>query len=235
MEGIKIIQSSENSLLIQFENKIDETINRKIRILCDYFETHNIKGITEYVPYYTAISIIYNPFEFKLHEGFNSIKNEIEKIINSLDFSKEYKENIVEIPVCYGEELGPDIKYVAKHNNISVEEVIKIHTSGKYLVYMLGFAPGFPYLGGMNKKIATPRKETPRLKIPEGSVGIAGMQTGVYPIETPGGWQIIGRTPLQLFNIESSKKSLLKCGDIVKFKSISVNEYIKLKEMINSC
>ena len=230
MEGIKIIQSSENSLLIQFENKIDETINRKIRILCDYFENHKIKGITEYVPYYTAISIIYNPFEFKLHEGFNSIKNEIEKIINSLDFSKEYKENIVEIPVCYGEELGPDIKYVAKHNNISVEDVIKIHTSGKYLVYMLGFAPGFPYLGGMNKKIATPRKETPRLKIPEGSVGIAGMQTGVYPIETPGGWQIIGRTPLQLFNIESPKKSLLKCGDIVKFKSISTNEYIKLKE-----
>ena len=235
MEGIKIIQSSENSLLIQFENKIDETINRKIRILCDYFEKHKIKGITEYVPYYTAISIIYNPFEIKLHEGFPLLKNEIENIINSLDFSKEYKENIVEIPVCYEEDFGPDIKYVAKYNNISIEEVVNIHTSGKYLVYMLGFAPGFPYLGGMNKKIATPRKETPRLKIPEGSVGIAGMQTGVYPIETPGGWQIIGRTPLQLFNIESSKKSLLKCGDIVKFKSISVNEYIKLKEMINSC
>ena len=230
MEGIKIIQSSENSLLIQFENKIHETINRKIRILCDYFENHKIKGIIEYIPYYTAISIVYNPFEFKLHEGFPLLKNEIENIINSLDFSKEYKENIVEIPVCYEEDFGPDIKYVAKYNNIPIEEVKRIHTSGKYLVYMLGFAPGFPYLGGMNKKIATPRKETPRLKIPEGSVGIAGMQTGVYPIETPGGWQIIGRTPLKLFNLESPKKSLLKCGDIVKFKEISIKEYNSLKE-----
>ena len=230
MEGIKIIQSSENSLLIQFENKIHETINRKIRILCDYFENHKIKGIIEYIPYYTAISIVYNPFEFKLHEGFPLLKNEIENIINSLDFSKEYKENIVEVPVCYEEDFGPDIKYVAKYNNISIEEVKRIHTSGKYLVYMLGFAPGFPYLGGMNKKIATPRKETPRLKIPEGSVGIAGMQTGVYPIETPGGWQIIGRTPLKLSNLESPKKSLLKCGDIVKFKEISIKEYNSLKE-----
>lgn len=152
MEGIKIIQSSENSLLIQFENKIHETINRKIRILCDYFENHKIKGIIEYIPYYTAISIVYNPFEFKLHEGFPLLKNEIENIINSLDFSKEYKENIVEVPVCYEEDFGPDIKYVAKYNNISIEEVKSIHTSGKYLVYMLGFAPGFPYLGGMNKK-----------------------------------------------------------------------------------
>ena len=230
MEGIKIIQSSENSLLIQFENKIHETINRKIRILCDYFENHKIKGIIEYIPYYTAISIVYNPFEFKLHEGFPLLKNEIENIINSLDFSKEYKENIVEVPVCYEEDFGPDIKYVAKYNNISIEEVKSIHTSGKYLVYMLGFAPGFPYLGGMNKKIATPRKETPRLKIPEGSVGIAGMQTGVYPIETPGGWQIIGRTPLKLFNLESPKKSFLKCGDVVKFKEISIKEYNSLKE-----
>lgn len=230
MEDIKIIQSSESSLLIQFENKIDKSINKKIRILCDYFDNNKIYGMLEYIPYYTAISIIYDPFMFKLYEAFDSIKKEINTIISNLDFSKDYKENIVEIPVCYGGDFGPDIDYVAKYNNLSIEEVIKIYTSMKYLVYMIGFAPGFPYLGGMDKRIAAPRKETPRLKIPKGSVGIAGMQTGVYPIETPGGWQIIGNTPLNLFDIESNDITLLKCGDIVKFKEISIDEYLSLKE-----
>ena len=114
-----------------------------------------------------------------------------------------------------------------------MDDVINIHSSGKYLVYMIGFAPGFPYLGGMSEKLFTPRRKTPRLSIPKGSIGIAGMQTGIYPIETPGGWQIIGQTPITLFDLRRENKTLLKCGDIVKFYPISCEEFIRMKEKIS--
>ena len=142
----------------------------------------------------------------------------------------ENNAKVVEIPVCYGGEYGPDIEFVAKHNNLSVEEVIKLHTAPQYLVYMIGFCPGFPYLGGMDKRIATPRREVPRVKIPARSIGIAGEQTGGYPISTPGGWQIIGRTPIEMFNPKDEQNpSLLHSGDLVKFYAISEQEYLALK------
>ena len=176
--------------------------------------------------------MIYDPLKINSINPFEKVKERFEDILSSLDFSAEYEEHIVEIPVCYGNEYGPDIEHVAEANKMSVNEVIDIHSKGKYLVYMIGFAPGFPYLGGMSEKIATPRRNTPRTVVPKGSVGIAGMQTGVYPIETPGGWQIIGRTPLKLFDAESKEKTLLKCGDIIKFYPISCDEYLKIKEKL---
>lgn len=137
---------------------------------------------------------------------------------------------VVEIPVCYGGQYGPDIEFVAEHNGLSVQEVISIHTKPEYLVYMIGFCPGFPYLGGMDERIATPRRTTPRLQIPARSIGIAGNQTGGYPISTPGGWQIIGRTPVEMFRPEDEEKpSLLNSGDIVKFVAISEQEYLALR------
>jgi inhibitor of KinA len=129
------------------------------------------------------------------------------------------------VPVCYGGEFGPDLEFVAKHNGLTEQEVIQIHSSGEYLVYMIGFAPGFPYLGGMSEKIAAPRRTSPRLKIPIGTVGIAGLQTGVYPIETPGGWQLIGRSPEQLFRPHANPPSLLQAGNLVRFQPISRDEY----------
>ena len=120
---------------------------------------------------------------------------------------------------------GPDVDVVAAHNRLTPEEIIRIHTSVEYLVYMIGFAPGFPYLGGMPERIATPRRESPRVSIPAGSVGIAGQQTGVYPIATPGGWQIIGRTPLRLFQPEQEQPTLLQAGDRVRFRQITEAEY----------
>jgi inhibitor of KinA len=147
-----------------------------------------------------------------------------------VDVTVKQHPRVVEIPVCYGGEFGPDLGYVAEHNQLSVEEVIEIHTSGQYLVYMIGFAPGFPYLGGMSERIMAPRRQSPRLAIPAGTVGIAGMQTGVYPIETPGGWQLIGRTPLALFRPQDNPPSLLQSGDIVRFCQISDKEYEEYKE-----
>lgn len=132
---------------------------------------------------------------------------------------------MTEIPVCYGGELGPDLPEVAAAHGLSEEEVVEIHASADYLVYMLGFAPGFAYLGGLPKRIATPRRRTPRLSIPAGTVGIAGDQTGVYPIATPGGWQLIGRTPDPLFLPDAMPPALLRAGDIVRFRPISRAEF----------
>lgn len=227
---INILQISEISALIEFGNEINEDINKKIRTFCEYIDQYPFEGFIEYVPYFTSVSVIYNPLKIKSDSPFKFIKSTLEEMFLNLDFSSSYKENIVEIPVCYGGEFGPDIEEVAELNKLTVDEVIKIHSEGKYLVYMIGFAPGFPYLGGMSEKIAAPRRETPRLAIPEGSVGIAGMQTGVYPIETPGGWQLIGRTPIKMFELDGKPKSLLKSGDIAKFYPISYDEYLKLKE-----
>jgi inhibitor of KinA len=136
----------------------------------------------------------------------------------------------VEIPVCYGGEFGADLDFVAKHANLTPGEVIEIHSAADYLVHMIGFAPGFPYLGGMSSKIAAPRRSSPRLKVPAGSVGIAGEQTGIYPLETPGGWQLIGRTPLALFRPEQDPPTLLQPGDIVRFRPITPQQFRELKE-----
>jgi TIGR00370 family protein len=226
----KISQISETAALVEFGREISEDINKKVRTFCTYLDDKPFYGMVEYVPAFTSVSVIYNPLDMKSESPYEVVKVILDNIISKLDFSLEDEEHIVEIPVCYGGELGQDIEQVAKINNITVDEVIKIHSEGKYLVYMIGFAPGFPYLGGMSEKIAAPRRESPRIAIPAGSVGIAGMQTGVYPIETPGGWQLIGKTPLKLFDLKRNSKSLLKAGDIVKFYPISYEEYVQLKE-----
>lgn len=226
----KISQISETAALVEFGRKISEDINKKVRTFCTYLDDKPFYGMVEYVPAFTSVSVIYNPLDMKSESPYEVVKVILDNIISKLDFSLEDEEHIVEIPVCYGGEFGQDIEQVAKINNITVDEVIKIHSEGKYLVYMIGFAPGFPYLGGMSEKIAAPRRESPRIAIPAGSVGIAGMQTGVYPIETPGGWQLIGKTPLKLFDLKRNSKSLLKAGDIVKFYPISYEEYVQLKE-----
>jgi len=136
---------------------------------------------------------------------------------------------VTEVPTIYGNEYGPDLEFVAKHNGLTPEEVVQIHAGTAYLIYMLGFMPGFVYLGGMSPKIATPRLETPRIKIPGGSVGIAGSQTGIYPAESPGGWQLIGRTPLKLFDPYRQPPALLQAGNYVTFVSITPQEFARIK------
>lgn len=143
----------------------------------------------EYIPAFTTITIFYDPFKiikaFKSNQlPYTYVCQQINFLFEQFNFDKSTQQRLVEIPVCYGGELGPDLDIVASVNQLTPEEVIQIHTSGDYIVYMIGFAPGFPYIGGMSEKIAAPRKESPRLKIPERSVGIAGIQTGIYPIET---------------------------------------------------
>lgn len=223
---MKFLKAGDSSLVIELGNEISPIINFKLKKITEFLDNANIKGIKDLLPTYRSIIVYYNP----LVVSFEDIKKNVELNCN---FEHENTENIekeiVEIPVVYGGEYGPDLENIATHNNLTTEEVIKIHTSGEYLVYMLGFTPGFPYLGGMDKKIATPRLKEPRTKIPAGAVGIAGEQTGVYPIESPGGWQLLGRSPLDFFNPNSEKPFLLKAGQYIKFVAITEEEYLKLK------
>jgi inhibitor of KinA len=153
----------------------------------------------------------------------------VQQFWNEFQEQKQEKYNRVEIPVLYGAKYGPDLDRVCEYTGLSSGEVIKRHTAGNYLVYFIGFSPGFPYIGGMDETLATPRLDTPRKKVPLGSVAVANNQTGIYPIESPGGWNLIGRTPLPIFNINDPENSLVNIGDELHFRSISQDEFDQMK------
>lgn len=222
-EKISFAPRGDNSIQITFGNEIKDEINQEIRKYLFALEKENVPGIIETIPSYCHLNVLYDGERYYYEEILDGLYK-IKEDFSEIDIPEA---RVVEIPVVYGGEYGPDLEKVAKHNNLSPEEVIKIHSSEKYLIYMLGFTPGFPYLGGMNEKIATPRLREPREKIWAGSVGIAGNQTGIYPIESPGGWQIIGRTPLKLFDINRKPEILLRAGDYISFYPISIEEFNK--------
>ncbi|MES2830339.1 MAG: 5-oxoprolinase subunit PxpB [Bacteroidota bacterium] len=222
----KCFPLGDAAVVIQFGDIIDPVVNLKIKAICEWLDEYTFEGFIEYVPAYTTIIIYYQPWIVDYQELEGMIDEMLEGIAEE---AIQVTRNLVEIPVFYGGDYGPDLEFVAAHNSIATEKVIELHTTAEYLVYMIGFAPGFAYMGGMSEQIAAPRMESPRAVISAGSVGIAGMQTGIYPIETPGGWRLIGRTPLVLFNAHRSSPSLLKAGDVVKFSSITELEYIKMK------
>ncbi len=229
-EETKYLVSGDKALNMEFGNNITDEINSRIRAVTVAIEMQNIKGIVELVPTYRSLMIHYDPNII----SFSKLVDTLRKLEKNLSNIKLPAPEVIEIPTIYGGDYGPDIENVALHNQITKEEVIKLHTSSEYLIYMLGFTPGFPYLGGMDKKIATPRLQAPRTKIPGGSVGIAGEQTGIYPIDSPGGWQLIGRTPLLLFDPQRENPILLKAGNYISFKSIGEEEYIKIKEEVKN-
>ncbi len=220
-ENIVFAPRGDNGVEITFGKEIKEEINQEIRKYLFTLEKENIPGIIEVIPSYCQLNVIYDGEKYFYEE----ILDQLYKVKESFSEIEIPEARVIRIPVLYGGVYGPDLENVAKHNNLSSQEVIEIHTSEKYLIYMLGFTPGFPYLGGMNEKIATPRLKEPREKIWAGSVGIAGNQTGIYPIESPGGWQIIGRTPLKLFDINRDPEILLRAGDYISFYSISNEEF----------
>lgn len=242
MLNYELIPLNENALVIKFGEQIALDIHQRVRQVSIYFMENHVEGIIEVVPAYTTVTVYYDPLQLTKNTNrkwdvevlpFERVCTVLKNILLSLENADAPKGKEVVIPVCYGGEFGPDLEEVARRNQLTPEEVIDIHTNGHYLVYMIGFAPGFAYLGGMSEKIATPRKDSPRLHIPAGSVGIAGMQTGVYPIESPGGWQLIGRTPLQLFRPHHPQPSLLQTGDRIRFQAITKEEYKQLQEEDN--
>ncbi|ARK25526.1 kinase inhibitor [Sporosarcina sp. P37] len=234
---IKVL--GDSAMIIKMGEGIHPSIHQQVKNLSFLLEEYPFDGFIESVPAYNSLAVYYSPYlVHQSKKGFQTDGTPIEKVtdyitalavqISDLPVTEG---RLVEIPVLYGGEFGPDLQFVAETHHLSIEEVIEIHTTPEYLVYMIGFAPGFPFLGGLDERIATPRKLTPRTSIPPGSVGIAGKQTGVYPLETPGGWQIIGRTPTDLFVPDMSPPSLLQSGDRIKFCPMTEEEYDEQKKV----
>jgi inhibitor of KinA len=212
----------ENALTLEFGNEISEKLNRRALKLAGYFDQNVFPGFIETVPAYASLTIFYDVFSVRKNfprsaTAFEAVKNITENALQKLEKAFEDKPRLIEIPVSFDPEFALDLEFVAESNNLKTREVIEIFTAKTYRVYMLGFLPGFAYMGEVDESIATPRKETPRLKVPKGSVGIAGKQTGIYSCESPGGWQIIGKSDLALFTPNAETPCLLQAGDLVKF------------------
>jgi KipI family sensor histidine kinase inhibitor len=222
MDSLPINTMSDRSLFIKAGTRIDPATNRIVTEVCSLLDSFDSDWIEEVVPSYTGVTVFFNPLLRKHHDAIDSLQVILEK---RREMREKKPEDILVIPVCYDREFGPDTEFVCKHNGLDHSKLIELHIRPLYLVYMLGFTPGFPYLGGMDPAIATPRRSEPRIKIPAGSVGIAGEQTGVYPIDSPGGWQLIGRTPVRLFNPDSEMPFLVKPGMYIEFKPVDRDEY----------
>lgn len=214
---------NEETIMIYFEEEIDPKTYDKVQLLVNYIHKQQHEAIIETVASYRAVMLI-----------IDMTVSTPQAVLESLDISEAQLESmadekssarVIHLPVCYGDEFGPDIEAVAEHNDLSTEEVIRLHTANKYLIYMLGFMPGFPFLGGLDTRLHTPRRLEHRTKLEAGSVGIANNQTGLYPSASPGGWQIIGRTPVKVLNMEQDPMVIYQPGDYIQFYAIDQETY----------
>lgn len=211
----------DSALVVQFGREISEAAYGRVRGLLAALEADPPEGMRELIPAYNSLLVVYDPGKAE----FSALEEEVRSKAAGSEGTPETKSRIVRIPVCYEAPHAMDLEEVARHTGLSTDEVVSIHSGGTYLVYMLGFTPGFPYLGGMDVRIAAPRRASPRTRIPAGSVGIADRQTGIYPQDSPGGWNIIGRTPAVLFDPARTPPSLLAAGLSIRFRPIPAREF----------
>jgi len=218
---VKIRHLGDRGLLVELGTGIDPTVNRRVQRLHQIMARENLHGVVETVPAYCSLLVIYDP----LRAAPGALAQQIRGLCDFDDADgPEATHRMIEIPVVYGGESGPDLEDVAAYHDLAGEDIIRLHSSTVYRVYMIGFTPGFPYMGELPQALDTPRRESPRTHIPKGSVAIAQRQTGIYPVVSPGGWQIIGRTPLDLFDPLQANPSLLGMGDEVRFVPITAEE-----------
>lgn len=210
----------DRGLLVELGTGIDPAVNRRVQRLHRIMARENLTGVVETVPAYASLLVVYNP----LHAAPEALKRQIAGLCEFDDATPCEQHDVREIPVVYGGEHGPDLDAVAAYHGLSSEDVIRLHSGTVYRVYMIGFTPGYPYMGELPEALDTPRRETPRTHIPKGSVAIAQRQTGIYPVVSPGGWQIIGRTPVELFDPQLESPSLLVMGDQVRFRAVTTEE-----------
>lgn len=227
IENIRFLPLGETGITVEFGNEISPDINHRVSLLNSLIKKSKIDGIIESVPTYRSLTVYYNPLKISYDDILAILKGLGTKESTAL----ESENLVVEIPVWYSCESGPDLSFVAQHSGKTIDEVIKIHSEPLYLIYMLGFTPGFPYLGGMDEAIAAPRLESPRIKIEAGSVGIAGKQTGIYSLNSPGGWRLIGKTPVRLYDVNKKDPILLKSGEYLRFVPITKEEYDNIQSL----
>jgi len=211
----------DRGLLIELGDEISREINVKVRRMALAVEDEIREGIVEVVPTYRSLLIIYTPLLLPVAD----LQKRLRRIEKGLQQAPLPEPKLTRIPVVYGGIYGPDLEEVAKHHQISSEKAIQLHCSKPYLIYMIGFMPGYPYMGELPEELVTPRLKTPRLVVPKGSVAIAQRQTGIYSMESPGGWQVLGRTPVELFDPVKDPPALLRMGDLVQFFQISEKEF----------
>ncbi len=216
----------DRGLLVTLGETIDEAGFHAVR-KAQFADTHPpLEGVTETIPGYTTLLLLYDPKAVSYTDLAAAAKERL-SIAGNLQLPPP---KTVTIPVAYGGDFGPDIDFVARHNGLTPDEVVRLHAAGRYPVYMLGFTPGFPYLGGLTKRLWTPRLKTPRTRVPAGSVGIANNQTGIYSVDSPGGWQLIGRTPLKIFDPDRKDPFLIHPGNMVAFNAITPEEYRRIEK-----
>jgi len=221
LEKPRLRPVGDRGLLIEYGDAIDPEINLKVRVMALALEQARPPGLIEVIPTYRSLLVIYDP----LNTDMTRLECALETLEGQLEQLQIPQPRVVEIPVCYGDEFGPDMEFVASFHGLTEDDVVRLHTSPTYQIYMIGFTPGFPYLGGLPAELHTPRLESPRPLVKPGSVGIANNQTGIYPVESPGGWRIIGRTPLRLFDPTSEQPFLYVAGDFIRFVPISREGY----------
>jgi KipI family sensor histidine kinase inhibitor len=238
---MEIIPLGDSALIVrvreQFGDAPDETLDEVLRVF-HKLRTAEIPGVIELAPAYTSVAIFFDPIAVASLSGEHDevfdwlasrVRGAVSKATGRRRRISKRDVRAVEIPVCYDPEFAPDLDEVANHANMSASEVVDLHSAAEYRVACIGFVPGFPFMAGLPKKLATPRRATPRREIPAGSVGIGGAQTGIYPLRSPGGWNLIGQTPLKLFNPTKSPPTLLRAGDRVRFRAIAREEFDALK------
>lgn len=221
MDDRRILPAGDCALVVEFGDQISEELNGKVQALNEALKKKKLRGIVETVPTFRSLLVVYDPEIL----SFGELRDRLGQIPVSMEDSGGRSSRIVEVPVCYGGEFGEDLADVAAYHGLTEEEVIRLHSGRDYPIYMLGFLPGFPYLGGLDERLCTPRLSSPRTRIPAGSVGIGGEQTGIYPLDSPGGWRLIGRTPLKLYDPDREEPAPYRAGDRIRFVPITREEY----------
>jgi KipI family sensor histidine kinase inhibitor len=224
----RLLPAGDSALVVEYGDRIDPAVNRQVRELFLALQQAAVRGIVDLVPTYRSLLVCYDPLAVSLAELSERLLD-LDAHRGELSLAPP---QVIDIPTIYGGDFGPDLGFVASHNGLAEEQVVEIHAGADYLVYMMGFSPGFPYLGGMSERIATPRLKTPRTAIPAGSVGIAQQQTGIYPVESPGGWQLIGRTPVRLFDPGRRPPVLVEAGDYLRFVPIDAATFAEVDEAV---
>lgn len=224
------LQNGDSAVTVQFKNEISKDVNSYVTSLCAEIENNKIKGVIEYIPTFCSVSVLYDCTLISAKK----LISKLEKIIKNIKITSSRKAKLYEIPVCYDDCFALDMGNVCEHSHLTREEVIARHSGRDYLIYMLGFLPGFAYLGGMDEALATPRLDSPRSEIFEGAVGIGGEQTGIYPVASPGGWQLIGKTPVKVYDKERENPILYSSGDYIRFVPVSLAEYDQIETQINT-
>ena len=228
MSEVRYLVSGDCSVCVEFGNEISPEINRRIAAVVELMREQHIEGVVDVIPAFCSLLVNYDPRV----AGYEKMKKRLESLVRVDIKVGQTKRKIFEIPVLYGGEYGPDLASIADHAGISEDEVVLIHSSKDYLIYMLGFLPGFCYLGGLDERIHTPRLSNPRLRIRAGSVGIGGSQTGIYPLDSPGGWQLMGMTPIKTYDPEREIPILVEAGNYIRFVPIDEEQYKRIQAQV---